>query len=128
MIGLAVTLAFSLIAFTMPTSGWAAGPTLTVSADGGVHIFDRDALLARTDVVEITTSRDVAYRTPRTYRAVALAKLLEGVAPDAVVEAAAQHGFVTQFPRDLIYANDGIVAYMAIEVADTPWLSIPGKD
>src|SRR5260370_15971867 len=45
-----------------------------------------DLLLARTDVVEITTSRDVAYRTPRTYRAVALANLLEGVAipPDAV--------------------------------------------
>jgi hypothetical protein len=62
MIGLAVTLAFSLVAFTMPTSVWAAGPTLTVSADGGVHTFDRDELLARTDVVEITTSRDVAYR------------------------------------------------------------------
>ena len=77
-IGLAVTLAFSLVAFTVPTSVWATGPTLTVSADGG--IFDRDALLARTDVVEITTSRDVAYRTPRTYRAVALAKLFEGVA------------------------------------------------
>lgn len=114
----------------MPTSVWAAGPTLTVSADGGVHTFDRDALLARTDVVEITTSRDVAYRTPRTYRAVALAKLLGGVAipPDAVVEAAAQDGFVTQLPRDLVYANDDIVAYMAIEVADTPWPPIPGKD
>ena len=130
MIGLAVTLAFSLVAFTMPTSVWAAGPTLTVSADGGVHIFDRDALLARTDVVEITTSRDVAYRTPRTYRAVALAKLLEGVAipPDAVVEAAALDGFVTQLPRDLVYAKDGIVAYVAIEGADTPWPPIPGKD
>src|SRR5207302_1577433 len=56
MIGLAVTLAFSLVAFTMPTSVWAAGPMLTVSADGSVHTFDRDALLARTDVVEITTS------------------------------------------------------------------------
>ena len=130
MIGLAVTFAFSLVAFTMPTSVWAAGPTLTVSADSGVHTFDRDELLARTDVVEITTSRDVAYRTPRTYRAVALAKLLEGIAipPDAVVEAAAQDGFVTQIPRDLVYANDGIVAYMAIEVADTPWPPIPGKD
>ncbi len=60
----------------------------------------------------------------------ALANLLEGVAipPDAVVEAAAQDGFVTQLPRDLVYANDGIVAYMAIEVADTPWPPIPGKD
>ena len=130
MIGLAVTLAFSLVAFTMPTSVWAAGPTLTVSADGDVHTFDRDALLARKDVVEITTSRDVAYGTPRTYRAVALAKLLEGVdiPPDAVVEAAAQDGFVTQLSRDLVYATDGIVGYMAIEVADTPWPSMPGKD
>jgi hypothetical protein len=129
MIRLAVTLAFSLVAFTRPTSVGAAGPTLTVSADGGVQIFDRDALLARSDVVEITTSRDVAYRTPRTYRAVALAKLLEGVAipPDAVVEAAAQDGFVTQLPRDLVYANDGIVGYLAIEVADKPWPPIPGK-
>ena len=129
-IGLAVTLAFSLIVLTMPTSAPAGGPTLTVSTDGGVHIFDRDALLARTDVVEITTSRDVAYRTPRKYRAVALAKLLEGVAipPDAVVEAVAQDGFVTQLPRDLVYANDNFVAYMAIEAADRPWPPIPGKD
>src|SRR5260221_13112695 len=96
MIGLAVTLAFSLVVFTMPTSVWAAGPTLTVLADGGVHIFDRDALLARTDVVEITTSRDVAYRAPRPYRAVPLAKLLEGVAipPKPVVEAVPQDGLV----------------------------------
>jgi hypothetical protein len=57
----------------------AGGPTLTVSGDGGLQIFDRDALLARSDVVEITTSRDVAYRTPQTYRAVALAKLFVGV-------------------------------------------------
>ena len=48
--------------------------------------------------------------------------------PDAVVEAAAQDGFVTQLPRDLVYGNDDIVAYMAIEVADTPWPPIPGKD
>jgi mono/diheme cytochrome c family protein len=98
-----------------------------------VEIFDRDELLARTDVVEITTSRDVAYRTPRTYRAVALAKLFEGAAipPDAVVEAAAQDGFVTQLARDLIYANDGIVGYMAIEaVAVDPTLPAlhPARD
>ena len=129
-IGLAVSLDFSLVAFTIPTSVWATGPTLTVSADGGVHIFDRDALLARTDFVEITTSRDVAYHTSRKYRAVALARLFEGVAipPDAVVEAAAKDGFVTQLSRELVYAKDGIVGYMAIEAADTPWPPIPGKD
>jgi mono/diheme cytochrome c family protein len=130
MIGLAATLGFLLVAFTVPTAGWAGGPKLTVSADGGVRTFDRDALLARADVVEITTSRDVAYRTPRTYRAVALAKLFEGAAipPDAVVEAAAQDGFVAQLPPELVYAHDGIVAYLAIETADAPWPPIPGKD
>jgi len=129
MIKLAVRLAFSLFVFTMPTWAFAAGPTLTVSGDGGLQIFDRDALLARSDVVEITTSRDVAYRTPQTYRAVALAKLFEGVdvPPDAVVEAAAQDGFVTQLPRDLVFSNDGIKGYVAIEVADKPWPPIPGK-
>ncbi|WP_244443133.1 cytochrome c [Bradyrhizobium sp. Ai1a-2] len=100
-----------------------------MSAGGNVQVFDRDALLARPDVVEITTSRDVAYRNPRTYRAVALAKLFEGAAvpAGAVVEAAAQDGFVTQLPRDLIYAGDGIVGYLAIEAADQPWPPIPGK-
>jgi hypothetical protein len=39
---LAVTLAFLLVVFTVPTAVWAAGPTLTVSANGGVQIFDRD--------------------------------------------------------------------------------------
>ena len=129
MIKLAVRLAFSLFVFTMPTWAFAAGPTLTVSGDIGLQIFDRDALLARSDVVEITTSRDVAYHTPQTYRAVALAKLFEGVdvPPDAVVEAAAQDGFVTQLPRDLVFSNDGIKGYVAIEVADKPWPPIPGK-
>ncbi|MCA6105867.1 c-type cytochrome [Bradyrhizobium cenepequi] len=130
MIGLAVMVAFSLVAFTMPTSVWAAGPTLTVSADGSVQTFDRDALLARPDVVEITTSRDVAYRNARTYRAVPLAKLFEGIGipPDAVVEAVAQDGFVTQLPRDLVYANNGIIGYLAIELGDRPWPPMPGKD
>ena len=131
MIGLAVTLGIWMLALTMPpTVGWADGPKLTVSADGGVRTFDRDALLARADVVEITTSRDVAYRTPRKYRAVALAKLFEGAAipPDAVVEAAAQDGFVAQLPSELVYAKDGTSAYMAIETADTRWPTIPGKD
>ncbi|MEH2553724.1 mono/diheme cytochrome c family protein [Bradyrhizobium algeriense] len=56
--------------------------------------------------------------------------MLEGFAipPDAVVEAVAQDGCVTQFPRDLIYANDCIVAYIAIEAADRPWPPILGKD
>jgi len=129
MIKLAVRLAFSLFVFTMSTWALAAGPTLTVSGDGGLQIFDRDALLARSDVVEITTSRDVAYRAPQTYRAVALAKLFEGVdiPPDAVVEAVAQDGFVTQLPRDLVFSDDGIKGYVAIEVADKPWPPIPGK-
>src|SRR5690348_12014852 len=122
-----VTLAFWLLAFA--TSVWAAGPALTVSAGSGALMFDRDSLLARPDAVEITASHDVAYGGPRMYRAIALAKLLEGVTipPDSVIEARAQDGFVTQIPRDLIYAKDGVVGYVAIETGDKPWPPIPGK-
>jgi len=98
MIGLAVHVSFLAGCLHNANIGWAARSDVDGVSRWRRPYLDRDELLARTDVVEITTSRDVAYRTPRTYRAVALAKLLEGVAipPDAVVEAAAQDGFVTQ--------------------------------
>jgi hypothetical protein len=71
-VAIAITL---LLGLTTPMSVWATGPTLTVSAEGNIRTLDRNALLARPDVVEITTSRDVAYGIPRTYGAVALANL-----------------------------------------------------
>ena len=115
---------------TTPAPSVAAGPTLTVAEDGTTQTFDRDQLLARSDVVEITTSRDVAYGTPRAYRAVPLANLLEGITipRDAVVEAVARDGFVAELPRDLIYGNDrDAVAYVAVEPGKEPWPPLPNK-
>jgi mono/diheme cytochrome c family protein len=125
-----IALGLAALVATTPAPLLAADPTLTVSADGTTRTFDRDALLARSDAVEVTTSRDVAYGTPRTYRAVPLANLMEGITipADAVVEAVAQDGFVAQLPRDLIYGNDReAVAYVAVEPANAPWPPIPNK-
>jgi hypothetical protein len=99
-----IAFGFAALVATTAAPSRAAGPTLTVSEDGTTRTFDRDELLARSDVVEITTARDVAYGTPRTYRAVPLANLMEGITvpADTVVEAAARDGFVAELPRDLI--------------------------
>jgi hypothetical protein len=124
-------LALAMLVVTISTQSPAAGPTLVLSADGATRTFDRDALLARSDVVEITTLRDVAYGAHRTYRAVPLAHLMEGIAmsADTVLEAVARDGFVAQLPRDLIEGGDReAVPYVAIETADAPWPSVPGKD
>jgi hypothetical protein len=90
---------------------------LTVSANGGVQIFDRDELLARTDVVEITTSRDVAYRTPRTYRAVALAKLFEGgaIPPDGRGGSGSAGRLVTQLSREPMLLS-GLAATADVDI------------
>ncbi|HUC66506.1 MAG TPA: c-type cytochrome [Stellaceae bacterium] len=129
---IAASIAFGLAALvaTISAPSRAAGPTLAVSADGRTRTFDRDALLARSDAVEITTSRDVAYGTPRAYRAVPLANLMQGIPipADAVVEAVARDGFVAELPRDLIYGSDReAVAYVAVEPANAPWPPIPNK-
>jgi mono/diheme cytochrome c family protein len=124
-------LVFAMFVVTIPALSRAAGPTLVLSAAGASRTVDRDALLARSDVVEIRTLRDVAYGTHRTYRAVPLANLMQGMvmSADTVLEAVAQDGFVAQLPRDLIESRDReAVPYVAIETADEPWPPIPGKD
>jgi mono/diheme cytochrome c family protein len=124
-------LGVAALAAILPAPSRAGGPTLTVTAAGVTHRFDRDALLARADVAEITTSRDVAYGVQRRYRAVPLANLMApfAIPADAVVEVVAQDGFVAQLPSDLIGGRDGeAVPYLAIETEDEPWPQIPGKD
>jgi mono/diheme cytochrome c family protein len=115
----------------VPLPSSAAGPTLIVSANGVTRTFDREALLARSDVAEITTTRDVAYGTHQSYRAVPLANLMKGIdiPADAVVEAMAKDGYTSQLARDLVEGGDPeAVGYVAIEPAAEPWPPMPGKD
>ena len=126
-----VAFGLATVAATVPSPSTAAGPTLDISANGVARTFDRDALLARPDVLEITTTRDVAYGAHRSYQAVPLANLMKGIdiPPDAVVEAMAKDGYTSQLSRTLVEGSDPeAVGYVAIEPAGAPWPAMPGKD
>ena len=107
-------------------------PAITVTVGGETRSFTRGELLARPDAATIHVARDVAYRTPMTYRAVPVASLLAGMTlpPDTVIEAVALNGFVAQIPPDLLLKTDEreAVAWLAIEPAERPWPAIPGKN
>ena len=70
--------------------------------------FTQDALLARPDVKVVSVARDIAYGKPMTFRAVPLARLLDGLAlpPDTVLETVATDGFVAELPLDLVANTD----------------------
>src|SRR6266508_801626 len=110
----------------------AAEPSVTVTVGGETREFTRDQLLARPDATTIEVVKDITYRVPMTYRAVPVASLLAGMTlpADSVIEAVALDGFIAQLPLDLVLNTDPgkAVAWLAIEPADHPWPTIPGKD
>lgn len=118
---------------TFAVPGAVAAP-LTIGDDTASRSLDTAALLARSDVVDVTIPADVAYGgTTRRYRAVPLAALL-GLLPGrppagAVLEARATDGFAAQVPLDLVFqaAPGGPTAWLAIEAPDAPWPNVPGR-
>ncbi|MFP5511478.1 MAG: c-type cytochrome [Alphaproteobacteria bacterium] len=110
----------------------AAGPTLTIAIAGTERVFDRDALLARPDMVTVDIPADISYGRPMSYRAVPLASLLGtgDFPPGAVLEGVASDGFTAQLPPELCLRTgpDGAVAFLAVEPADRPWPNLPGKE
>ncbi|QCP51962.1 cytochrome c [Trinickia violacea] len=111
--------------------GAAAQPAIELTIGGKTQSFSQAALLARPDAAEIHVSRDVAYATPMTYRAVPLASLLDGakLPADSVLEALATDGFAAQLPMDLVLNRDSAkaVAWLAVEDPAKPWPKLPGK-
>jgi mono/diheme cytochrome c family protein len=116
----------------LPGLAQADEPTLTVTVADDTRSFTRGELLARPDATTIAVARDITYRAPMSYRAVPVASLLAGMTlpPDSVLEAVTLDGFIAQLPPDLVLNTDArkAVAWLAIEPADRPWPSIPGKD
>jgi hypothetical protein len=116
----------------LPGLARADEPTITVTVGNDTRSFTRGELLARRDAATIAVAQDVTYRVPMTYRAVPVPSLLAGMTlpPDSVIEAVTLDGFIAQLPPDLVLNTDEnkAVAWLAIEPADHPWPSIPGKD
>lgn len=111
--------------------GASADPVLDVAIGGQTRHFGRDELLRRPDVSQVTVASDVAYGKAMNYRAVPLPALLAGLKPpaDTVIDTVATDGFVAHMPFDLLINTDPAkaVPWLAIEPADTPWPSLPGK-
>jgi mono/diheme cytochrome c family protein len=98
-----------------------AAVVLRVDAGGGPRRFEAADLLARPEVQDITISADVAYHRPMRYRALPVAALLAGVAPEAHVQVVADDGFVAEMDAAPLLRNDGPRAWLAIEDPAHPW-------
>jgi len=98
----------------------AAEPALTV-ATGRTAIYTAAGLLALPSATTVTIPADVAYRRNMTFRAVPIAALLDGVAPDDSIRFAAADGFATTLPAAALLAHEGSIAYLAVEPPEAPW-------
>jgi len=125
---LSIIAAFLLGLATPPA---AADPALDIVVDGESRTFSREALLARPDARDIEIPADIAYGRPMRFRAVPLAALLAGrlVPAGSVIETVALDGFAAHLPLDLVTNTDPAkaIAWLAIEPADAPWPTLPGK-
>ena len=114
----------------VPVTAWAADPTLTFKTGDRVLTLTTPQLLARPDVVSITVPKDVAYGRTMHYRAVPMVPLITEakLSLDEPIEIKALDGFVAQFPAGLFKkGRDAAEPYLAIELPDEPWPTLPGK-
>jgi mono/diheme cytochrome c family protein len=101
-------------------------PTLRISWAMGSRSYTRSELLERPDVVRIQITRDPAYDgQPRTYQAVALHSLWEGVPvpSDALLLFKCIDGFSAPIARDRVLnaSPSAAIAFLAVEPAGGPW-------
>lgn len=100
----------------------AAETALTVATGERTAIYTAAGLLKLPMATTVTIPADVAYKRSMTFRAVPVAALLDGMAPDDSVRFTAADGFVATLPATALLARDGsTVAYLAVEPADAPW-------
>jgi mono/diheme cytochrome c family protein len=108
--------------------GVAAEPALTIAAGGRTAIYTPAGLLGLPAATTVTIPADAAYKRGMSFRAVPMAMLLEGTAPDDSVRIVAVDGFKTMFPAAALLARSGTVAYLAIEPGDAPWPALKAGD
>jgi mono/diheme cytochrome c family protein len=118
-----------LVFATLAVGAIAAEPVLTVTAGWRTATHTPGSLLAHPAATTITIPQDVSYKRSMTYRAVPIAALLAGVAPNATLRFTASDGFAaTLMAAPLLAAGDGARAYLAVEPADAPWPPLKAGD
>lgn len=101
----------------------AAGPELTITANGRTQTYTAEALLAHSAITTISVPQDVAYKRTMSYRAIPMSSLLQGVPKDDSLKFVASDGFVATLPAAPLLATgeDTARAYLAIEPASARW-------
>ncbi len=84
-------------------------------------------LLAHPQAQTIEIPDDVSYKKTMHYRAVPLAVLLEGIAPDDHLQAVADDGFAAEMPAAPLLKKGPARAWLAIEDPAHPWPAL-GQD
>ncbi|KAF1008844.1 MAG: hypothetical protein GAK28_00476 [Luteibacter sp.] len=109
-------------------TGVADAATLTIDAGHGPQALTTEQLLKRPDARDIHVTGDVSYHQDRTYRAVPMKALLQGIPADANLQFVAEDGFAADIPAALILDGHGAEAWLAVEPADAHWPQLEGKD
>lgn len=102
-------------------AGLAHAATLTIDAGHGARPWTTAQLLARPDARDIRVPGDVSYHAERTYRAVPMKALLDGVPPDAHLQFTALDGFAAEIPAALVLDGHGAEAWLAVEPDGAHW-------
>lgn len=111
--------ALLLAAGLLPALAGAA--ELLVERADGSRSYSSAELLADPTAREIQIPADVAYKRAMRYRAVPLAKLLDGVNAQDQLQAVADDGFAAELPLAPLLATQGARAWLAVEEAQRPW-------
>ena len=106
-------------------------PVLTIQTEEGTKTFARSALLARSDLKTLELDNDPAYDRPMTFKAVAMAALLDGLQLSGeILEFRALDGFAAPISTERLLRDDenSAKAYIAIEPEEGwPWLKKKGE-
>ncbi|MEG1628536.1 c-type cytochrome [Pseudomonas sp.] len=89
-------------------------------AKGSQH-WQTAQLLAHPNAEDIQVDNDVSYKKTMHYRAVPLAALLEGIAPEDHLQAVADDGFAAEMPAAPLLKNGPARAWLAVEDPAKPW-------
>ena len=117
-------LALLALLFTLPV----AAAQLTVELDHASKTWQTAELLKHPDAQTVQIVDDVSYKRAMTYRAVPLAVLLPGLAPQSHLQAVALDGFAAELAAAPLLAKRDARAWLAVEDPAHPWPALaPGK-
>ncbi len=135
---LGALLASVLFCFVVGVMPICAGQTSAKAAELSISIgdetktFNTADLLRHPDLKQVEVQSDIAYGRTMRFSAVPLLSLTGALDHQRhdTLEARAVDGFISQIPIAMVLRarNDGAVAWIAVEDAQTKWPNLPGKD